>query len=276
MVHNKEKYMSINFYKYSKMNQLKDLQSRYKHEYESYEHALESYEKKKEYYNEVLDWNRMCAYYAGLKNPYEYYEAGGRETLALKTMPPIPFEPKQMIHPDDIDLYDYYNVEPFQKSWMLNISPNWKGCVITRDMINFFIAVIDSFYSNCNRFIKMKYVLENGHGKDHLHAHIVFTLNTKKPGYMTSIKKGNILQEWRNCWNRLGKDNPSMDDLTIDDEWIDIVGLCKSKHALNTCLLTNKEMLQDKLDYLVEELKPESHKNDVHHLCPVVGSKGYE
>jgi hypothetical protein len=171
---------------------------------------------------------------------------------------------------------NYYGVEKFNTAWMLNVSPNWKGCVITRDMINFFIAVIELFFDNCNRFTKMSYVLENGHGKDHLHAHIVFTLNTKKPGYMTSIKKGNILQEWRNCWNRLAKDNPSMDDLTIDDEWIDCVDLCKSRHALQTCLITNKEMLEDKLNYLIEDLKPELHKNDVHHLCPVKGSKGYE
>lgn len=171
---------------------------------------------------------------------------------------------------------NYYGVTKFNECWTLNVSPAWKGCVITRDMINFFIGVIETFYENCDRFTKMSYVLENGHGKDHLHAHIVFTLNTKKPGFMTPIRKGNILQEWRNCWNRLAKENPSMDSLTIDDEWIDCVDLCKSKHALQTCLLTNEGMLKDKLDYLVEDLKPISHKNDTHHLCPVKGSKGYE
>ena len=182
---------------------------------------------------------------------------------------------------------NYYGVEKFNESWMLNVSPNWKGCVITRDMINFFIAVIELFFENCNRFTKMSYVLENGHGKEHLHAHIVFTLNTKKPGYMTSIKKGNILQEFRNCWNRLMKDNPSMESLTRDDEWFDPegsycskrkkqIGLVDERCALQTCLITKQEMLKDKLDYLIEDLKPESHKNDVHHLCPVKGSKGYE
>ena len=77
---------------------------------------------------------------------------------------------------------NYYGVQKFNESWMLNVSPNWKGVDITRDMINFFIAVIELFFDNCNRFTKMSWVLENGHGKDHLHAHIVFTLNTKKPG----------------------------------------------------------------------------------------------
>lgn len=276
MVHNKELFASINFIKYSNMQTLRDLQNKYKHEYESYLQACEKYSEKKNKYNELLEWNRMVAYYANHSNPYEYYEKGGTKALALKPMPPVPSPPASMEHPSDVDLHKYYNVKKFERSWMLNISPNWKGCIITRDMINFFIAVIDSFYNNCNRFTKMSYVLENGHGKDHLHAHIVFTLNIKKPGYMTSIKKGNILQEWRNCWNRLAKDNPSLETLTIDDEWIDPVDLCKSKYALNTCLLTSPEMLQDKLDYLVEDLKPESHQNDVHHLCPVTGSKGYE
>ena len=187
----------------------------------------------------------------------------------------VPMEPEFKMPPSDINLYEYYNVEKFTKSWMLNVSPNWKGVLITREMLNFFVAVIESFYGNCDRFTKMDYVLENGHGRDHLHAHIVFELNTKKPGYMTPIKKGKILTEFRNCWNRLAKDNPSMDNLTIDDEWIDPVDLCKSRCALNTCLLTSPEMLKDKLDYLVEDLKPESHKNDLHHLCPLKGSRGY-
>jgi hypothetical protein len=258
------------------MNQLKDLQDRYKHEYETYLLELEKYEKLKVEYNETLDWNRMVAYYANHENPYRYYEQGGEECLALKKMPPIPLEPEFKINPSDINLYEYYNIEKFTKSWFLTISPNWKGCVITREMLNFFIAVIESFYGNCDRFTKMDYVLENGHGKDHLHAHVVFELNTKKPGYMTPIKKGKILTEFRNCWNRLAKDNPSMDNLTIDDEWIDPVDLCKSRCALNTCLLTSPEMLKDKLDYLVEDLKPESHKNDLHHLCPLRGSRGYD
>jgi hypothetical protein len=94
---------------------------------------------------------------------------------------------------------------------------------------------------------------------------------------MTAIKKGNILNEFRNCWNRLAKSTEV--DCTIDDEFIDVEGLLKSKVALNTCLLTSKEMYKDKIDYLTEELKPESHKNDSHPICPVKGNlkgcKGY-
>jgi hypothetical protein len=250
------------------MNQLKELEYRYKLEYETYLNEMDRYTELLLKYNETLEWNRMVAYYAKHENPYEYYEKGGTKCLALYPMPSIPLEPEFKLHPSDINLYEYYNIKKFTKSWMLNVSPNWKGCVITREMLNFFIAVIETFYDNCDRFTKMSYVLENGHGKDHLHAHIVFELNTKKPGYMTPIKKGKILTEFRNCWNRLIKDNSSMNNLTIDDEWLDPegtyctkrkrkIGLVDERCALNTCLLTSPEMLQDKLDYLVEELKPE-------------------
>lgn len=288
MVNNLEKYKSINFYTYCKMDQKKHLLATYTHEYKSYQHKLERYELDCKIYNDLIEHNEKVRFYAEDKEKiYDYWLNGGQGTLAYKIIPPKPSKPAFMEHPLDIDVFDHYKIEKFTKGWMLNVSPNWKGCVITREMLNFFIAVIESFYDNCDRFIKMKYVLENGHGRDHLHAHIVFTLNVKKPGYMTPIKKGKILTEFRNCWNRLVKDNSSLDDLTIDDEWLDPegyycdkrkrqIGLVDERCALNTCLLTKPEMLQDKLDYLQEELKPESHKNDIHHLCPLRGSRGYE
>jgi hypothetical protein len=282
MVHNREKYMSINYVDYSQMNQARDLRERYMYEYERYMHKKEEYDMKCKAYNEIVRYNKEVDQWQRIENEtgnyYARYEAYpiGKAPCHKKILPCIPCKPEYMESPEEIDLYEYYGEEKFTKAWMLNVSPNWKGCVITREMIEFFEGVIDEFYENCNRFTKMKYVLENGHGKDHLHAHIVFTLNTKKPGYMTSIKKGNILNEWRNCWNRLADNNPSLEDLTIDDEWIDCIDLCKHRSALNTCLLTSKGMYRDKIDYLDEELKPTSHKNDEHPLCPVKGSKGYE
>ena len=182
-----------------------------------------------------------------------------------KQCPTIPLE---MRDPSDMttdDILKFYNIEKFTKCWMLNVSPDWKGKKINLSMIAHFITVIEAFYGNCNRFTKYRYVLENGHGEDHLHAHIVFELNENKPGYMTPIRKAKILTEWRNCWNRLSREN----------SYPHFIDLCKNKYALNTCLLTNKQMLLDKLDYLIEDLKPISHKNDPHSLCPVSGGDGW-
>lgn len=282
MVNNKEKFSSINFYDYCKMSQKKILYNRYTGEYEYYMMIRDEYMVKLHEYNDAIThnknvdkWDKWATKQWLEGNDIALYEIPPLYTK-WKKIPPIPLKPQEMEHPDEVDLYNYYKIEKFTTSWMLNVSPNWKGCTIDKHMIEFFIGVIDLFFENCSRFTKMSYVLENGHGKDHLHAHIVFTLNTRKPGYMTSIRKGNILNEWRNCWNRLARDNASLEHLTVDDEWIDVVDLCKARVALSTTLITTPEILQDKLDYLCEELKPESHKNDPHPLVPVKGSKGYE
>ena len=284
MVNNLEKFSSINFYAYCKMNQKKVLYEKYTSEYEYYLMRMDEYMVKLQDYNNTIVHNLHCERWQEWVE--KQLEAGNENALydipvefvsVAKKIPPIPCKPDEMEHPDEVDLYHYYKIEKFTTSWMLNVSPNWKGCAIDRHMVEFFIGVIELFFDNCKRFIKMKYVLENGHGKDHLHAHIVFTLNTNKPGYMTSIRKGNILNEWRNCWNRLAKDNESLNHLMIAGEeyYLDPVDLCKPRVALQTCLITTPEMLKDKLDYLCEELKPESHKNDPHPITPVKGSKGY-
>lgn len=262
------------------MNQERMLRHRYQCEWESYQSQMEAYDAKCHAYNEVMRHNQEVDRWQHIenetKNYYARYEAGQERFAHRKVLPSIPCKPEYMEDPASIDLYEYYNEEKFTKAWMLNVSPDWKGVLITREMIDFFRGVIEEFYSNCDRFTNCKYVLENGHGADHLHAHIVFTLNTKKPGYMTSIKKGNILQEWRNCWNRLADDNASIDNMTKDDEWVDGIDLCKHRSALNTCLLTTIGMYKDKIDYLDEELKPTSHKNDEHHICPVKGYIGFD
>lgn len=271
MVNNLEKHKSINYVDYYNMSKLNKTSLRlledYKLEYDRYNWELSEWKDQVEEFNTVLRFNnnlRKNAQYA--TDPYD--PKGW--TWTCKPMPRVMEKPLYMDPPIEVDLYEYYEIEEFNTSWMLNISPNWKGATINQSMIDFFKKVIDSFFNNCERFTKVNYVLENGHGRDHLHAHCVFELNTKKPGYMTSIKKGNILTEWRNCWNRLAKSTEV--DVTIDDEFVDVLDLCKSKYSLNTCLLNNQQMYQDKLDYLCENLKPESHKNDSHPLCPIKGS----
>ena len=261
------------------MNQERMLRERYQCEWEGYQRQMDDYNEGIKRYNDAIRYNEEIDRWSRIEtetgNIYARYEALGQKAPGSKVkIPCMPSKPAYMEDPTTIDLYDYYDEVKYTKGWMLNVSPDWKGVMITREMTDFFRGVIEEFYHNCDRFTKCRYVLENGHGKEHLHAHLVFTLNTKKPGYMTSIKKGNILQEWRNCWNRLADDNESIDNMTRDDEWVDPIDLCKHRSALNTCLLTNIGMYKDKIDYLDEELKPSSHKNDKHPLCPLKGYIG--
>lgn len=275
---NLEIFPSINFLRYynmeRKMNQRTYLLNKYEREYDEFASKKSRFMKYMNAQRHVLENNRACERERiRVKNGGDPYD--GDFSLIVKKIPSQPSgidDFKYMKHPNDMrfdDICKYYGEERFVKSWMLNISPAWKGVTITKEMLEFFQVVLRNFYENCNRFTDMQYVLENGHGSDHLHAHAVFVLNVRKPGFwgkQCAFRKSKILTEFRNCWNREAKLNmPSA------------VDLCKSYHALNTCLLTTPLMYQDKIDYLCEELKPESHKNDPHPMCPVRGGvRGYE
>lgn len=168
----------------------------------------------------------------------------------------------KMVGPWDMrkaDLYAYYKIRPFNPHWMLNISPAWKGqsCeqrnkngVATAKRVKFISEVMELFYDDARRFSRVKYVIEGGKEADFLHVHAVFELNAKKPNNILHMKKGNFLKSFRTIWNRHASE--------VCPEWEGLVG---SKHALQTTYITSEEMLQDKLDYLVEDLKPISHKN---------------
>ena len=151
------------------------------------------------------------------------------------------------------DLYKYYEIIPYKPCWMLNISPDWKsqmlkGKIDTEDKIKLFREVMRDFYDDANRFTKMKYVLEGGKEGNFLHCHAVFELNDKKPNNISHLKKGNFLKSFRTIWDRHSRGT----------KWEGKVG---SKYALQTTYLTSIEMLNDKMDYLIEEKKPISHQN---------------
>lgn len=155
-------------------------------------------------------------------------------------------------------LEEYYNQQPFQSCWMLNISPNWKqeekllsNRAKTAKMVQFLREVIGLFYDDAKRFTKCKCVLEGGKEANFLHAHCVFELNKNKPNNISHMKKGNFLKSFRTIWDR------HCQELKYKD-WEGLVG---SKYALQTTYITSEEMLKDKLDYLIEENKPLSHQN---------------
>jgi hypothetical protein len=173
-----------------------------------------------------------------------------------------------MTHPDDMskdDLNAYFGVVPFNRCIMLNISPNWKGKLANEDLpwINKFIkTVMLKFFQNCNRFTKMKYVIECGSEGDFIHIHSVFELNPAMAKSNTAcIRKGNLLGEFRKIWDRIAK---------LDSDSQGFVGYVKGKYALQSTLINTREILRDKLDYLIEDLKPLSHQNAPHTLYPLL------
>ena len=154
------------------------------------------------------------------------------------------------------EIYDYLGREvpiPFNPSVMINISPNWKGkfgrdAITDKLMIKKFIIVVEKYLKASNRYSKWKWNLECGGEGNHLHAHIVAEI---RPGsyksVMTHLNKGNHSNEIRKIW-----------DQTFPEGYQRV---CKGKYSIQRILLRNEELLKDKLKYLIENEKPEGHKN---------------
>lgn len=147
----------------------------------------------------------------------------------------------------------YMGVIPFMPCVMINISPNWKGQfgqdpLVDEIMKDNLKEVLEKYLKASNRYSKYKYVIECGGDGDHLHAHAVAEINkgTEK-SVMTHLNKGNHAVELRKIWKKVmpkGKE-----------------GLLKGKYAIQRIILRNEILVKDKLDYLIEEKKPEGHKN---------------
>jgi hypothetical protein len=147
----------------------------------------------------------------------------------------------------------YMGVIPFMPCVMINISPNWKGKFgedpfCDEMMKEKFMEVIDKYLKAANRYSRYKYCLECGSEGNHLHAHIVAELNkgTEK-SVMTHLNKGNHAIDLRKIWDKTFPKG--------------MQGCLKGKYAVQRIILRNELLRDDKLKYLIEENKPEGHKN---------------
>ena len=165
-------------------------------------------------------------------------------------------------------ILDYLDIIPFIPCMMFNISPNWKGLYgknkLTDELMEKkFCKVIDTYLNNCNRYSSYKYCLESGSEDNFLHAHVVAEINPKMinsvlNGKNSHVRKGNHVQEIRKIWDKVMPKG--------------YVGYLKGKFSIQSIILRNEILKEDKLKYLVEENKPEGHKNkrDLHLLFGVL------
>lgn len=160
---------------------------------------------------------------------------------------------------------NYLGIKPFKDSLMINISPKWsegleglsEACQIKLMKVS-----IEKFITDTGRFSQYQFVIECGKQGDHIHAHCVLELNPElKKSNKTWISKHNHIRDFRNIWKRINSElNLGADDAVA------------SKYAVQSILIKNSTMLQDKLDYLVESKKPLSHRNAEHpHLPQLYG-----
>lgn len=146
-------------------------------------------------------------------------------------------------------------VEPFRPCVMINISPNWKGRygedpLLDEIMKDGFKEVIELYLNSCDRYSKWKYCLESGSEDNFLHAHIVAEINPKMAkSVKTHINKGNHKGELMKKMDKQFKEVKGFE------------GLLKGKYAVQRIMLNTEELRDDKLNYLLEENKPEGHRN---------------
>lgn len=144
---------------------------------------------------------------------------------------------------------------PFIPCVMFNISPHWKGKfnvnpVLDQIMVKKFREVIEKYLNSNNRYSNYKYCLESGSDGSFLHAHIVAEINPKtNKSVKTHIGKGNHSGELKKHMDK------------IFSEMKGYEGLLKGKFSVQRILINNREIKEDKLNYLEEENKTDGHRN---------------
>lgn len=147
-------------------------------------------------------------------------------------------------------IYEYLGKIPFYPCVMLNISPNWKGSAITDNLIEGFRRVIEGYLGSCGRYSKWKYCCESGSEGNFLHAHIVAEINPDLlKSVETHINKGNHAVEIRKLWKKNKWKAKKHEDAV------------SGKFSIQRIMIRTEEMRDDKLAYLIEENKPETHRN---------------
>lgn len=170
-------------------------------------------------------------------------------------------------------ILDYMGIIPFSPSVMINVSPNWKKNTFIAHKKDALKYAMEKYLSSCHRYDRWECVIECGGKGDFVHAHAVAHINTAvEKSVKTHINKGNHKYEigkhigkWFEEYagtNRAPTNFIKMfeNDINIEKG---IEGLLKGKFACQRIMLNNQEIVNDKLDYLVEEKKPEGHKNMV-------------
>lgn len=142
---------------------------------------------------------------------------------------------------------DFMGVIPFIPSVMINISPDWESVEGrgTYGKIKILTGIIEGYLKEGDRYSKASYVIENGSKGDFIHAHIVAEMNPKlQKSVNTHLAKGNHTKQL----------------IKRADKLKGMEGMLKGIGIQKVFLRTEK-LVQDKLDYLIEEKKPEGHKN---------------
>lgn len=181
-------------------------------------------------------------------------------------------------------ILDYMGIIPFSPSVMINISPHWKSEKCPKSWMeikkNALKYALEKYLNDCNRYDNWEAVIECGSEGNFVHAHAVAHVNPQmlrsvlgdgrpKGAKNTShIGKGSgvkgCLQKHINKYfTEYFKDKRALEKafnahLKCDEGYRGLLG---GKFSVQICILRNEVLVKDKQDYLIEEKKPEGHKN---------------
>lgn len=147
---------------------------------------------------------------------------------------------------------DFLGVVPFTPSVMINISPNWnvaKDKLSNTTKAKRLESCINEYMKIDNRYDYYSYAIENGSDGEHIHAHIVAHVNPKLRKSVIGGKKSHI-----------GKGDRLPGALNTCGGKRGMKGVFSGK-GISTTILNCEDLVKDKLNYLIEDLKPEGHKN---------------
>jgi len=241
------------------MAKQQDLMEMYGYDYEYYEKQLDK----------CKEWRRKAIHNANIDkqiaevckdDPYGGGHVPGLEKgrVFLGNRPSEPsFLPSPSMMSSE-DLEEHYGIEAFNDCIMVNFSPNWKGGGGYEKKINFLKLFIKTYINDSRRFKRTKWVVERGSDGDFIHAHCVLEIDpARKQQVIGQIRKGtNFKRTMVKIWNKLSSE---LGGTLIHNEGFG--GLLEGKYAIQTTLIKNKTLRDDKLDYLIEEKKPASHQN---------------
>jgi hypothetical protein len=168
------------------------------------------------------------------------------------------FTPHRPVEYYSTAIEEHYNIKKIRTKWMINISPEWpksmKGKEIPVNLVNTLNDLIIDWLSIDRNFQHAYYTIENGKNGDHLHAHIVALPSANREkivnGKLAKHNKDQLIRVWN---NHFGVNGPFKGGISNKNK----------RFSVQYKKLNNIEFIKDKEDYLMEHLKPESHKNNL-------------
>mgnify|MGYP000080889810 CR=1 FL=1 len=150
----------------------------------------------------------------------------------------------------EIEIHNYLEIRKFRPSLFITISPNWKDYTVDiikrRDLLRTFVE--DHLSKLYGDFYDYAYAVECGKQGSHIHVHCVLEINDDRIKTVRGRVKNNYnyKRSISRCWSKMEGAEGLLDDM---------------KHSIEIFQINTKTILKDKLDYLIEDLKPIEHQN---------------